>query len=85
LDEVLASGLLATTFGARAARAAGDELLHRQLTHTVACLDALVAGFEKLLPPERRVQARTFRAIALFARTFRGWKEILPNAETLKR
>lgn len=76
-DEMLASGLVATTFGALAARAQGDELLHSQLTHTVACVDGLVAAIEKKLPPEQRVQASTYRAVALFARTFRGWNEVL--------
>jgi hypothetical protein len=77
LDEMAASGLVATTFGALAARSQGDELLQRQLTHTITCVDALLATFEKKLPAEQRVQARTFRAIALFARTFRGWNKVL--------
>jgi len=77
LDEMAASCLVATTFGALAARSQGDELLQRQLTHTITCVDALVAALEKKLPAEQRVQARTFRSIALFARTFRGWNEVL--------
>ena len=83
-DEMLASGLVATTFGALAARAEGDELLHRQLTHTVACVDGLVAAFEKGLPPEQQGQARTYRTVALFARTFRGWNEVLEGADKAK-
>lgn len=85
LFEMLSSALLATTFGTLAARAEGDELLYRQLAHTVGCVDGLVAMVEKHLPPEQRVQARTLRSIALFARTFRGWQEAPLNAETLKR
>ena len=81
-DEMLASGLLATTFGALAARAQGDEPLHRQLTQTIACVDGVVAAFENQLPPEQRVQARTYRAVALFARTFRGWNELLGTANS---
>src|SRR5262249_30206231 len=76
-DEMAASGLVATTFGALAARSQGDELLQRQLTHTITCVDALVAALGKKLPAEQRVQARTFRAVALFARTFRGWNKVL--------
>jgi hypothetical protein len=81
---MLASGLVATTFGAVAARAEGDELLHRQLAHTVTCVDALVAAVENQLPEPQRVQARTYRAVALFARTFRGWNEVLEGAEETK-
>ncbi len=79
-DEVLSSGLLATTFGLLAARAAGDESLHQRLERTVACADDLVAAFEQMFPPERRVQVRAFRAVALFARTFRGWNALLGSA-----
>jgi hypothetical protein len=83
-DEMLASGLVATTFGALAARAQGDELLHRQLTHTVAWVDALIALIEKELPAEQRVEARTYRAIALFARTFRGWNEVFGTGSSAR-
>ena len=75
--EALSSSLLATTFGLLAARAAGDEAMHEQLEHTVAYIDALVANFEHALPPERRVQARLYSNIALFARSFRGWDDVL--------
>jgi hypothetical protein len=33
--------------------------------------------FTKLVEPSWRVQARTFQTIGLFARTFRGWSEVL--------
>lgn len=75
--ESLASGLLATTFGVIAAQAAGDEALHARLVWTVGCIDTMVASFEQELPAERRVQAQTWRTIALFARTFRGWNAVL--------
>jgi hypothetical protein len=75
--EILSSSLLATTFGLLAAREEGDERLHRRLEGTLAGIERLVGAFEKSLPPTRRVQARTFRTIALFARTFRGWSEVL--------
>jgi hypothetical protein len=77
LEETLSSTLVATTFGLLAAREAGDEELHRRLERTVACAEVFVEAFEKFLPPRRRVQARTFQTIALFARTFRGWNEVL--------
>jgi hypothetical protein len=85
LDEMAASGLVATTFGALAARSQGDKLLERQLTHTITCVDALVAALEKKLPAEQRVQARTFRAISLFARTFRGWNKVLGTVQSSPR
>ena len=77
LGEMLSSSLLATTFGLLAAREEGDERLHRRLERTVAGVECLVGAFEEELPPARRVQAQTFRTIALFARTFRGWSEVL--------
>jgi len=77
MEETLTSSLLATTFGLLAARAAGDELLHLRLQWTVAYVERLVKDYEWMLPPGRRVEARTFRTIALFARTFRGWNEVL--------
>jgi hypothetical protein len=77
LEETLSSGLPATTFGLLAARAEGDEILHRRLSRTVACVESMAGAFENLLPPKRRIQARTFCTIALFARTFRGWNEVL--------
>jgi len=77
MEEMLASSLVATTFGLLAAREAGDERLHRRLERTVTGAERLVEAFEELLPPARRVQARTFRTIALFARTFRGWSAVL--------
>jgi hypothetical protein len=77
LEEMLSSGLLATTFGLLAARAEGDEILHHRLSKTVACVEGMAGAFENLLPPKRRIQARTFCTIALFARTFRGWNEVL--------
>jgi len=77
VEELLSSSLIATTFGLLAAREEADEHLHRRLERTVAGLEHLVDGFEEMLPPARRVQARTFRTIALFARTFRGWSEVL--------
>jgi hypothetical protein len=80
-EEMFASGLLATTFGALAARSEGDELLHRQLAHTVAWVDGLVGALEKELPLEQQMQARSYRTIALFARTFRGWNAALGNKE----
>jgi hypothetical protein len=77
MEEMLSSSLLATTFGLLAARAAGDERLHVRLQWTVAYVERLVNDYEWMLPPGRRVEARTFRTIALFARTFRGWNEVL--------
>jgi hypothetical protein len=82
--EMAASGLVATTFGALAAQSQGDELLQRQLTHTITCVDALVAALEKMFPAEQRVQARTFRAVALFARTFRGWNKVLGTESSVQ-
>jgi len=75
--EVLSSSLLATTFGLLASREEGDERLHHRLEGTLTRVERLVDAFEQALPPARRVQARTFRTIALFARTFRGWSEVL--------
>src|SRR5262249_40954440 len=60
LEEVLSSSLLATTFGLLAARAAGDELLHVRLEWTVSYVERLVNEYEWMLPPGRRVEARTF-------------------------
>lgn len=77
LEDMLTSGLLATTFGLLAARAAGDERLHLRLQWTVAYVERLVNDYEWMLPPWRRVEARTFRTVALFARTFRGWNDVL--------
>jgi hypothetical protein len=77
MEEMLSSSLLATTFGLLAARASGDERLHLRLQWTVAYVERLVNEFEWMLPPGRRVEARTFRTVALFARTFRGWNEVL--------
>jgi hypothetical protein len=77
MEEMLFSSLLATTFGLLAARASGDERLHLRLQWTVAYVERLVNEFEWMLPPGRRVEARTFRTVALFARTFRGWNEVL--------
>ena len=77
IEEALESSLMATTFGLLAAREQADEKLYRRLWPTVTEVDHLVAAFEPALPPARRAQARTFRAIALFARTFRGWNEVL--------
>ncbi len=76
-EEALLSSLMATTFGLLAAREQADEKLYRRLWPTVTEVDRLVAALEPALPPARRAQARTFRAIALFARTFRGWNEVL--------
>ena len=77
IEEMLSSSLLATTFGLLAARAAGDERLHLRLQWTVMYVERLVNDFEWMLPARRRVEARTFRTLALFARTFRGWDEVL--------
>ena len=77
LEEMLCSSLLATTFGLLAAREEGDERLHHRLERTVESVERLVNAFERALPPARRAQARTFCTIALFARTFRGWSEVL--------
>jgi hypothetical protein len=77
MEDMLTSSLLATTFGLLAAREEGDEILHRRLERTVAGVDFLVGAFEEALPPARRAQARTFRTIALFARSFRGWSQVL--------
>jgi hypothetical protein len=79
LEEMLSSSLIATTFGSLAARAQGDERLHARLDRTVAIVERLVSACQDKVPPGRRVQARTFLAVALFARTFRGWKEVLGN------
>ena len=77
LEEMLSSSLLATTFGLLAARAAGDERLHLRLQWTVAYVERLVNEYEWMIPPWKRVEARTFLTVALFARTFRGWNEVL--------
>jgi hypothetical protein len=77
IEDAFASTLLATTFGLLAAREMGDERLHHRLERTVSALERLAAVSETALPPERRAQARTFRALALFARTFHGWSELL--------
>ena len=71
------SNLLATTFGLLAAREEGDETLHLRLEQTVADLEHLADALGGSFPPTRRVQARTFSTIALFARAFRGWSEVL--------
>jgi hypothetical protein len=76
-EENLTSTLLATTFGLIAARDQGDDRLHRRLEKTLETIERLVNSFEQILPPSRRGQARTFRTIALFARTFRGWSAVL--------
>lgn len=76
-EEMIASELLATTFGLLAAREEGDERLHQRLEWTVSKMDRMVGQFEWALPPSRRAQAKTFQTIALFARTFRGWSEVL--------
>jgi hypothetical protein len=75
--EMLSSSLLATTFGLLATREEGDERLHHRLEGTLTRTERLVDAFEQALPPARRAQARTFRTIALFARTFHGWSEVL--------
>lgn len=75
--EMFSSSLLATTFGLLPARAAGDELLHVRLQRTVVYAERLLDEYEGILPPAQRAEARTFRTIALFARTFRGWNEVL--------
>ena len=77
MEELLVSDLGATVFGLLAARAENDERLHFRLERTVSLVEQLLATGERALPPARRAQARTFRAIALFARTFRGWNEVL--------
>jgi Linalool dehydratase/isomerase len=77
LQESLASGLVATTFGLLAARAEGDEGLHRRLVRTVEVVDQFIAPFETMLPAHQRAQVRAFRTIALFARTFGGWRVVL--------
>jgi hypothetical protein len=85
-EEMLTSSLLATTFGLLAAREAGDEGLHRRLERTVTMVDSFVKTLEPVLPSARRAQARAFRTIALFARTFRGWSEVLqPRRESEPR
>jgi hypothetical protein len=76
-DEMIKSELLATTFGLLAAREAGDEKLHQHLEWTVSKMERAVDEFTWVLPPSWRAQARTFQTIALFARTFRGWNEVL--------
>ena len=76
-EELISSELLATTFGLLAAREVGDECLHERLQWTVSKMERVVEEFGWTLPPSRRVQARTFQTIALFARTFRGWSEVL--------
>lgn len=77
MEEMISSELLATTFGLLAAREAGDEHLHQRLEWTVSKMERLVDEFAWTFPPSWRVQARTFQTIALFARTFRGWSEVL--------
>jgi hypothetical protein len=77
MEEMISSELLATTFGLLAAREAGDERLHQRLEWTVSKLERVVEEFAGTLPPSWRAQARTFQTIALFARTFRGWNEVL--------
>jgi Linalool dehydratase/isomerase len=76
-EEMITSELLATTFGLLAAREAGDERLHERLEWTVSKMERTIDQFTWMLPPSWRVQARTFQTIALFARTFRGWNEVL--------
>jgi hypothetical protein len=77
LEEMLASDLLATTFGLLAAREEGDERLHQQLERSVAQVENLLSTLDEVLPPARRAQARTLRTLSLFARTFRGWSVVL--------
>ena len=76
MPEMLASSLLATTFGLMAAREEGDEQLHRRLEWTVACADRLAEIFEDALPGEWRTKARAWRTIALSCRAFRGWSQV---------
>ncbi len=77
VPQVLASEIAATTFGLLAARAEGDERLCRQLEPTVTLLDLSVGLAQEALPVAHRAHARELRAIALFARTFRGWGAVL--------
>jgi len=77
MGELISSELLATMFGLLAAREQGDERLHQRLEWTVVVMEGLVEHFGWALPPTRRAQARTFQTLALFARTFRGWSEVL--------
>ena len=77
--EALAASLMATTFGALAARSQHDEALRRRLERTVAFADMFVAAYEKWLPAEYQTQVRTFHSVALLARTFRGWDQVLRN------
>jgi hypothetical protein len=77
LEKSAGSALLATTFGALAAREMNDRALWRKLCRSVAVLDAAAALIEDGVPEPRRAELRTFRTIALLARTFRGWREVL--------
>jgi Linalool dehydratase/isomerase len=76
-EEMISSELLATTFGLLAAREAGDERLRERLQWTVSKMERVVDEFAWSLPPSWRAQARTFQTLGLFARTFRGWSEVL--------
>ena len=76
-EELATSSLLATTFGALAAQEMGDRPLHRKLVRTRSLLDRVAELAAPSLPPARKAQARTWRTLALFARTFRGWRAIL--------
>lgn len=83
LQEMITSELLATTFGLLAAREAGDEQLHQRLEATVSKLERVMDGVEWALPPSWRAEARTFQTITLFAKTFRGWTEVLKTRREL--
>jgi hypothetical protein len=71
------STLLAMTFGLLAAREEGDEALHLSLEFIVSCMEDFGVVFDEFLPPTLRSQARTFRTLSLFARSFRGWSDVL--------
>jgi hypothetical protein len=82
LDELLSSTLLATTFGLIAARDQGDDSLYQRLERTLDAIEHTLDSVQTALPPSRRTQAATFRTILLFARTFRGWSEVLDPAQS---
>lgn len=76
-EEALASAVLATTFGTLAARDMEDAALERKLARSVGVIERAVALAEAAIPERRRAEVRTFRALALFARSFRGWRAVL--------
>lgn len=75
--ESLSSALIATTFGLIATRTAGDESLHTGLERTVFLADSIIANYERFLPSELRAKTRLYHTLALFNRSFRGWRAVL--------